>query len=335
MLRHEFQPGRLVAGCFLTVAGVVYAGDAGGAWEAPWFVAFPLVVGGLCLAGAAGVLSRSIRRRGRNPGRPASPGRRLGRDGPPGAGTGKELRHGGARARPVSAALSRPSRALGFAPSATLASHPPRARWKGGRRQRHGHHQRGEQTGGAGRRPPAPIAVSACTSSNSRTSAHTVIVVRRHSRASQASPSARPRSATSRRTGSVRPNPLPGRRRGVRDRRRQPLSGRELVTPAQERGDGPPMSLACPVRAVLAGTAARVDDASVRSGLPTLSRLPHRHARRPPFPATTPRRPYDAAVQLPCDDSELCPTPGRPRLTHLVRPGEIPTTVLTRPGEFR
>ncbi|MER7494786.1 hypothetical protein OQI_20190 [Streptomyces pharetrae CZA14] len=73
MLRHEFQPGRLVAGCFLTVAGVVYAGDAGGAWEAPWFVAFPLVVGGLCLAGAAGVLSRSIRRRGRNPGRPSEP----------------------------------------------------------------------------------------------------------------------------------------------------------------------------------------------------------------------------------------------------------------------
>ncbi|AIS00070.1 hypothetical protein [Streptomyces glaucescens] len=73
MLRHEFQPGRLVAGCFLTLAGVVYAGDAGGAWETPWFVVIPLVVGGLCLAGAAGVLSRSIRRRGRTPGRPSDP----------------------------------------------------------------------------------------------------------------------------------------------------------------------------------------------------------------------------------------------------------------------
>ncbi|MER6344390.1 hypothetical protein ACWC10_36440 [Streptomyces sp. NPDC001595] len=63
MLRHEFQPGRLVAGFFLVVAGVVYAGDAGGAWETPWFAVIPLVVGGLCLAGAAGVLGRAIRRR--------------------------------------------------------------------------------------------------------------------------------------------------------------------------------------------------------------------------------------------------------------------------------
>ncbi|MGX4690313.1 hypothetical protein [Streptomyces sp. JNUCC 63] len=63
MLRHEFQPGRLVAGVFLTGAGVVYAGDAGGAWKIPWFVVIPLVVGGLCLAGAVGVMAKAIRRR--------------------------------------------------------------------------------------------------------------------------------------------------------------------------------------------------------------------------------------------------------------------------------
>ncbi|MFE7859970.1 hypothetical protein ACIRP3_21055 [Streptomyces sp. NPDC101209] len=63
MLRHEFQPGRLVAGCFLALAGVVYAGDAGGAWETPWFAVIPLVVGGLFLAGVVGLIGRGVRRR--------------------------------------------------------------------------------------------------------------------------------------------------------------------------------------------------------------------------------------------------------------------------------
>jgi hypothetical protein len=63
--RHEFQPGRLVSGLFLTLAGVVYAGDAGGLWVTPWFAVIPLVVGGLCLGGAAAVTARSIRRRRR------------------------------------------------------------------------------------------------------------------------------------------------------------------------------------------------------------------------------------------------------------------------------
>lgn len=67
MLRHEFQPGRLVAGTFLTLAGVIYAGDAGGAWETPWFVVIPLVVGGLFLAGAVAAVARGIRRRRRSP----------------------------------------------------------------------------------------------------------------------------------------------------------------------------------------------------------------------------------------------------------------------------
>ncbi|MEU2062257.1 hypothetical protein [Streptomyces sp. NPDC013455] len=63
MLRHEFQPGKLVAGLFLTVTGALYAGDAGGLWETPWFLVPPLVVGGLCLAGATALLTRGIRRR--------------------------------------------------------------------------------------------------------------------------------------------------------------------------------------------------------------------------------------------------------------------------------
>ncbi|GGQ05917.1 hypothetical protein ACFFKE_20670 [Streptomyces mutabilis] len=63
MLRHRFQPGRLVAGLFLTLAGVIYVGDAGGLWKTPWFVVIPVVMGGLCLAGAVGVVARSAHRR--------------------------------------------------------------------------------------------------------------------------------------------------------------------------------------------------------------------------------------------------------------------------------
>jgi hypothetical protein len=63
VLRHEFQPGRLVAGVFLTLAAVIYAGDAGGIWETPWFVVIPVVTGGLCLAGAVGSLTGLMRRR--------------------------------------------------------------------------------------------------------------------------------------------------------------------------------------------------------------------------------------------------------------------------------
>ncbi|MEU3252811.1 hypothetical protein [Streptomyces sp. NPDC006997] len=66
MLRHEFQPGRLVAGFFVSVAGVIYAGDAGGAWETPWFVVIPVVTGGLCLAAVAGLVGRGIRRHRRS-----------------------------------------------------------------------------------------------------------------------------------------------------------------------------------------------------------------------------------------------------------------------------
>ncbi|MFG1672550.1 hypothetical protein [Streptomyces sp. Y7] len=73
MLRHEFQPGRLVAGAFLTIAGIAYAGDAGDAWETPWFAVIPLVIGGLCLAGATALLARAIRRRRGTPQPPTHP----------------------------------------------------------------------------------------------------------------------------------------------------------------------------------------------------------------------------------------------------------------------
>ncbi|MEU7579576.1 hypothetical protein AB0B50_18440 [Streptomyces sp. NPDC041068] len=63
MVRHEFHPGKLVAGLFLLTVAVVYAGDAGGAWEAPWFVALPLVMVGLFLAGVAATI-HGIRPRG-------------------------------------------------------------------------------------------------------------------------------------------------------------------------------------------------------------------------------------------------------------------------------
>ncbi|MEU9590063.1 hypothetical protein ACGF7W_12520 [Streptomyces sp. NPDC048219] len=73
MLRHDFQPGRLVAGAFLTLAGVLYAGAAGGLWDTPWFVIIPVVTGGLCLAGAVGVLTAAVRGRRRTRRTPAGP----------------------------------------------------------------------------------------------------------------------------------------------------------------------------------------------------------------------------------------------------------------------
>ncbi|WP_420035174.1 hypothetical protein ACN2WE_24840 [Streptomyces sp. cg28] len=62
-VRREFGPGRLLAGVVLMVTAVVYFGDAGGAWSTPWFVAIPLVLGGLFLAGAVGTLTHTVRRR--------------------------------------------------------------------------------------------------------------------------------------------------------------------------------------------------------------------------------------------------------------------------------
>ncbi|QCD57764.1 hypothetical protein CEB94_25125 [Streptomyces hawaiiensis] len=63
-----------------------------------------------------------------------------------------------------------------------------------------------------------------------------------------------------------------------------------------------------------------------------LSRLPHRHSRRPPSRDPTTAGlpdPGNTAVQLPCDDSELCPTPPGSRLPALVNTGEVRRAVLT------
>jgi hypothetical protein len=59
--RHEFQPGRCISGLVLITVGVLYAADAAGVWDVPWFVAIPLVGGGLLLAALAGLTARLIR----------------------------------------------------------------------------------------------------------------------------------------------------------------------------------------------------------------------------------------------------------------------------------
>ncbi|MGW7130275.1 hypothetical protein ACWGIA_18275 [Streptomyces bobili] len=71
MLRHEFRPGRLVAGAAFVLAGVIYAGDAGGLWETPWFAVVPVVVAGLFLAAVTGLVTRAVR--GRQAGKPGAP----------------------------------------------------------------------------------------------------------------------------------------------------------------------------------------------------------------------------------------------------------------------
>ncbi|MEU4165759.1 hypothetical protein AB0F46_02585 [Streptomyces sp. NPDC026665] len=68
MPRHEFQPGKLVVGLFLTAGGVAYAGDAGGWWDTEWFAIIPVVVIGLCLAGAVASVNHAVRRRRTNRG---------------------------------------------------------------------------------------------------------------------------------------------------------------------------------------------------------------------------------------------------------------------------
>ncbi|MER7204212.1 hypothetical protein CG723_19895 [Streptomyces sp. CB01635] len=65
MPRHDFQPGKLIAGLFLTAAGALYLGAALGGWEVEWFAVIPLVTVGLVLAGAAGTATYAIRRRQR------------------------------------------------------------------------------------------------------------------------------------------------------------------------------------------------------------------------------------------------------------------------------
>ncbi|URM89978.1 hypothetical protein LUW75_08270 [Streptomyces sp. MRC013] len=63
MLRHEFHPGRLVAGVTGLGVAVVYEGDATGAWDAPWYAGLLLLCCGLVLAAVASRVGHRARRR--------------------------------------------------------------------------------------------------------------------------------------------------------------------------------------------------------------------------------------------------------------------------------
>ncbi|MFI1966731.1 hypothetical protein ACH429_21895 [Streptomyces pathocidini] len=66
MRRHEFQPGRLIAGLTLLGTGVVYALDATNAWPIPSWAPLPALAGGLLLAAITGTLAVA-RHRARRP----------------------------------------------------------------------------------------------------------------------------------------------------------------------------------------------------------------------------------------------------------------------------
>ncbi|MDX2920536.1 hypothetical protein [Streptomyces sp. NE06-03C] len=63
MLRHEFRPGRAVAGLVMLGLAAGYAADAAGAWEVPWTFFLPLVFGGLWLAATVTWAAYMLRRR--------------------------------------------------------------------------------------------------------------------------------------------------------------------------------------------------------------------------------------------------------------------------------
>ncbi|MCX5584971.1 hypothetical protein ACFV0H_37160 [Streptomyces erythrochromogenes] len=62
MRRHEFQPGRLIAGLVLLLAGVLYLLDSTGEADVPWFAVVPLTMGGLSLAALVGLVTYAVRR---------------------------------------------------------------------------------------------------------------------------------------------------------------------------------------------------------------------------------------------------------------------------------
>ncbi|MFE5807425.1 hypothetical protein OG444_23575 [Streptomyces sp. NBC_01232] len=62
MRRHEFQPGRLIAGLVLVVAGVLYLLDNTGEADLPWFAIIPITLGGLSLAALVGLVTYAVRR---------------------------------------------------------------------------------------------------------------------------------------------------------------------------------------------------------------------------------------------------------------------------------
>ncbi|NNJ03746.1 hypothetical protein HHX38_06295 [Streptomyces sp. PKU-MA01144] len=63
MLRHEFRPGRLIAGAAVLATAAAYLGDATGTWRIPWFTALPVMSGGLALAAVATFVGYRLRRR--------------------------------------------------------------------------------------------------------------------------------------------------------------------------------------------------------------------------------------------------------------------------------
>ncbi|URN15357.1 MULTISPECIES: hypothetical protein [Streptomyces] len=63
MLRHEFHPGRLVAGVTGLGVAAVYGGDAAGSWQVPWYAGLPLLACGLVLAAVASRIGYRVRRR--------------------------------------------------------------------------------------------------------------------------------------------------------------------------------------------------------------------------------------------------------------------------------
>ncbi|WP_187645811.1 hypothetical protein [Streptomyces sp. TRM49041] len=63
MLRHEFRPGRLIAGATGLAVAALYAGDAAGAWQTPWYLVFPVLFGGLWPAAVAAWVAYRFRRR--------------------------------------------------------------------------------------------------------------------------------------------------------------------------------------------------------------------------------------------------------------------------------
>ncbi|MFE2269432.1 hypothetical protein ACFXB4_09355 [Streptomyces lavendulae] len=62
MRRHEFQPGRLLAGMVLATVGGLYLLDAAGETDLPWFLVVPMAAGGLVLAALVGTVTFAVRR---------------------------------------------------------------------------------------------------------------------------------------------------------------------------------------------------------------------------------------------------------------------------------
>ncbi|MGX2996825.1 hypothetical protein JNUCC64_21545 [Streptomyces sp. JNUCC 64] len=88
MSRHEFQPGRLIAGAVLVTGGALFLADASGEADLPWWAMPPLVVGGLALAAVAGIVTMLRRSRRRERAKEGAAGTGSTGSGATGAGAG-------------------------------------------------------------------------------------------------------------------------------------------------------------------------------------------------------------------------------------------------------